>query len=187
MLDDNGANVGRFITRASTTSAPCSSTARPSTATCACSATSSRPARLPSRTSSRPCATPTAPCAWWSQQRRSIDTLIASSTGFSTDATTFLAKNEANLVGTVYAGEPIVHVYDGRRERLADLLQAVPHVLSNGAHGVRDGKIVMEGLMQFPFEFGRPYNAGDCTRYVGATGSNCRGGGSYPSPYRGHR
>ena len=32
-------------------------------------------------------------------------------------------------------------------------------MLSNGANGVEDGKIVMEGLMQFPFEFGKPYNA----------------------------
>ena len=69
----------------------------------------------------------------------------------------------------MYAGEPIVHVYNGRRDKLAALLQAVPKVLSNGANGVEDGKIVMEGLMQFPFEFGKPYNAGDCTRYVGAT------------------
>ena len=87
----------------------------------------------------------------------------------------------------MYAGEPIVHVYDGRRDKLAALLQAVPKVLSNGANGVEDGKIVMEGLMQFPFEFGKPYNGGDCTRYVGATASNCPGGRSYQSPYRGHQ
>ena len=105
----------------------------------------------------------------------------------TTETTAFLQRNEANLVGTIYAGEPIVHVYNGRRDKLADLLQAVPHVLSNGANGVKDGKIVMEGLMQFPFEFGKPYNSGDCARYVGATSANCKGGRSYHSPYRGHR
>lgn len=120
-------------------------------------------------------------------QRRSINTLIAGTTGLSSDTTSFLDANGGNLIGTVYAGEPIVHVYNGRRGKLADLLQAVPHVLSNGAHGVKNGKIVMEGLMQFPFEFGKPYSAKDCTRYVGATAANCPGGRSYHSPYRGHR
>ena len=120
------------------------------------------------------------------EQRRAVDRLIGGTTGLSGDTTGFLQHNEKNLVGTVYAGEPIVHVYNGRRDKLAQLLQAVPHVLSNGANGVKDGKIVMEGLMQFPFEFGRPYSAKDCTRYVGATASNCGGGGSYHSPYRGH-
>jgi phospholipid/cholesterol/gamma-HCH transport system substrate-binding protein len=119
-------------------------------------------------------------------QRHVVDQLISGTTGLSTETSTFLSANERNLVGTVYAGEPIVHIYNGRRDRLADLLQAVPHVLSNGAHGVKDGKIVMEGLMQFPFEFGRPYNSGDCAHYVGATASNCKGGDSYRSPYRGH-
>ncbi len=103
------------------------------------------------------------------EQRRAVDGLIGGTTGLSGDTTGFLQHNEKNLVGTVYAGEPIVHVYNGRRDKLAQLLQAVPHVLSNGANGVKDGKIVMEGLMQFPFEFGRPYSAKDCTRYVGAT------------------
>ena len=118
-------------------------------------------------------------------QRRSVDQLISGTTGLSTETTAFLQRNEANLVGTTYAGEPIVHVYNGRRDKLADLLQAVPHVLSNGANGVKDGKIVMEGLMQFPFEFGKPYSAQDCTRYVGASAANCAGGRSYHSPYRG--
>ena len=85
----------------------------------------------------------------------------------------------------MYAGEPIVHIYNGRRDKLAALLQAVPHVLSNGANGVKDGKIVMEGLMQFPFEFGKPYNSGDCTRYVGATASNCPVGRQLPLPVPG--
>jgi len=119
-------------------------------------------------------------------QRHALDQLIAGTTGLSTETTSFLQDNERNLVGTVYAGEPIVHVYNGRRDKLAQLLQAVPKVLSNGAHGVKDGKIVMEGLMQFPFEFGKPYNSGDCPRYIGATGTNCQSGGSYHSPYRGH-
>ena len=118
-------------------------------------------------------------------QRRSVDALISGTTGLSSETTTFLQRNEGNLVGTIYAGEPIVHVYNGRRDKLADLLQAVPHVLSNGANGVKDGKIVMEGLMQFPFEFGKPYSSKDCTRYVGATAANCAGGRSYHSPYRG--
>jgi phospholipid/cholesterol/gamma-HCH transport system substrate-binding protein len=120
-------------------------------------------------------------------QRHAIDQLISGTTGLSSETGTFLTKNESNLVGTVYAGEPIVHVYNGRRDKLAQLLQAVPHVLSNGAHGVKDGKIVMEGLMQFPFEFGKPYNSGDCVHYVGATAGNCKGGRSYHSPYRGHQ
>lgn len=118
-------------------------------------------------------------------QRRTIDTLIAGSTGLATETTTFLDANEKNLVGTIWAGEPIVHIYHGRRGRLAELLQAVPKVLSNGAHGVKDGRIVMEGLMEFPFELGRPYSAKDCPTYVGASGPNCAGGGHYSSPYRG--
>jgi phospholipid/cholesterol/gamma-HCH transport system substrate-binding protein len=120
-------------------------------------------------------------------QRHAIDQLISGTTGLSTEATSFLDANGKNLIGTVYAGEPVVHVYHGRQDKLAQLLQAVPKVLSNGAHGVKDGKIVMEGLMQFPFEFGKPYNSGDCTRYIGATAGNCPGGRSYHSPYRGHR
>ena len=121
------------------------------------------------------------------EQRHTVDQLIAGTTGLSTETASFLQGNERNLVGTVWAGEPVVHVYHGRRDKLAQLLQAVPHVLSNGAHGIKDGKIVMEGLMQFPFEFGKPFDAGDCARYVGASAANCRGGGSYHSPYRGHR
>ena len=120
-------------------------------------------------------------------QRRTVDALINGTTGLSSETSDFLQHNEQNLVGTIRAGEPIVHVYNGRRDRLADLLQAVPKVLSNGANGVVDGKIKMEGLMQFPFEVGKPYNAKDCTRYVGATASNCSGGGSYHSPYQGSR
>lgn len=120
------------------------------------------------------------------EQRRTVDRLISSTTGLSSETTGFLQDNEKNLVGTVYAGEPIVSVYNGRRDKLAQLLQAVPKVLSNGANGVKDGKIVMEGLMQFPFEFGKPYSAKDCTRYVGASAGNCGGGRSYHSPYRGH-
>jgi len=110
--------------------------------------------------------------------------LYADVPGLSRETTGFLTSNERNLVGTVYAGEPIVHVYNGRKDKLAALLQAVPKVLSNGANGVEDGKIVMEGLMQFPFEFGKPYNSGDCVRYIGAKAKNC--GGGYHSPYRGH-
>ena len=122
------------------------------------------------------------------EQKRNLDRLIAGTTGLSSETTGFLTGQRANLVGTVYAGEPIVHVYNGRRDKLAALLQAVPKVLSNGANGVEDGKIVMEGLMQFPFEFGKPYNSGDCVRYVGTgRAKNCGGGSSYHSPYRGHR
>lgn len=119
------------------------------------------------------------------EQRRTIDALIRNSTGLSSETTSFLQANGDNLVGTVLAGEPTVHIYNGRRGKLAQLLQAVPNVLSNGAHGVRDGKIKMEGLMQFPFEFGKPYSAKDCTRYAGANASNCPGGRSYHSPYGG--
>jgi phospholipid/cholesterol/gamma-HCH transport system substrate-binding protein len=119
-------------------------------------------------------------------QAKSISSLISGTTGLSNETTDFLQTNEKNLVGTIYAGEPIVHVYNGRRDKLAQLLQAVPKVLSNGAHGVKDGKIVMEGLMQFPFEFGKPYSSKDCTRYAGATASNCPGSHHYSSPYRGH-
>jgi len=121
------------------------------------------------------------------EQRRSIDALILSSTGLSGETTTFLDANADNLIGTVRAGEPIVHIYNGRRGKLAQLLQAVPNVLSNGANGVRDGKIKMEGLMQFPFEFGKPYSAKDCARYVGAKADNCAGGRRYHSPYGGSR
>ena len=78
-----------------------------------------------------------------------------------------------------------MHVYNGRRDKLAQLLQAVPHVLSNGAHGVKDGKIVMEGLMQFPFEFGKPYDSGDCARYVGASGGELQGRRQLPLPLQG--
>ena len=106
-------------------------------------------------------------------QKRNVDRLITGTTGLSSETTASSTDNERNLVGTVYAGEPIVHVYNGRRDKLAALLQAVPKVLSNGANGVEDGKIVMEGLMQFPFEFGKPYNSGDCVRYVGRPRPNC--------------
>jgi virulence factor Mce-like protein len=121
------------------------------------------------------------------EQRRTVDALISGTTGLSSETTAFLQHNERNLVGAVYAGEPIVHVYNGRRDKLASLLRAVPQVLSNGANGIKDGKIVMEGLMQFPFEFGKPYNAKDCVRYVDATAANCPGGRSYHSPYGGSR
>lgn len=120
-------------------------------------------------------------------QRRTIDSLISSSTGLSSETTMFLQANGDNLIGTVQAGEPIVHVYNGRRGKLAQLLQSVPRVLSNGANGVRDGKIKMEGLVQFPFEVGKPYSAKDCARYVGARAANCGGGRSYDSPYGGER
>lgn len=120
-------------------------------------------------------------------QRRSIDALISTSTGLTTDTTSFLQDTESDLVGAVEAGEPIVHIYNGRRDKLTQLLQAVPRVLSNGANGVADGKIRMEGLMEFPFDFGKPYSAKDCARYVGATAGNCPGGRSYHSPYGGHR
>ena len=39
---------------------------------------------------------------------------------------------------------------------------------------------------QVYFELGKPYSYGDCTHYVDASASNCHGGGSYRSPYRGH-
>ncbi len=120
-------------------------------------------------------------------QRRAIDSLISGSTGLSTEATTFLEGSGDDLIGAIRAGEPTVHIYRGRTGRLAELLQAVPKVLSNGANGIHDGKIRMEGLMQFPFDFGRPYGTKDCIRYVGATAPNCPGGGSYHSPYGGSR
>jgi virulence factor Mce-like protein len=118
-------------------------------------------------------------------QRRTIDSLIAGSTGLATETSRFLEANERNLTGTVWAGEPMVHIYNGRRGRLAELLEAAPTVLSNGAHSVKDGRIVMEGLLEFYGDFGRPYSAKDCPRYVGATGRNCAAGGHYSSPYRG--
>jgi phospholipid/cholesterol/gamma-HCH transport system substrate-binding protein len=187
MLQDNGANVGRFIERASTYLGTMLQH----------SDAFYRDLRLLGNvTQGAADAEPHLVAALRNShstlrlivdQRRTVDQLITGTTGLSSETSTFLQKNEGNLVGTVYAGEPIVHIYNGRRDKLAQLLQAVPHVLSNGANGVKDGKIVMEGLMQFPFEFGKPYSSGDCVHYVGASASNCRGGGgSYHSPYRGH-
>lgn len=118
-------------------------------------------------------------------QKHAIDRLIASSTGLSSETSSFLEQHGDDLVTTIWAGEPIVHIYHGRRDRLRDLLRAVPHVLSNGAHGVRDGKIKMEGLMEFPWDWGRPYHRNDCTRYLGGRAANCPGGGSYSSPWGG--
>ncbi len=120
-------------------------------------------------------------------QRQAIDSLIAGSTGLSTEADRFVRATGDDFTGAVWAGEPIVHVYHGRRGRLADLLRAVPKVLGNGAAGIKDGKILMEGLMEFPFDRGHPYERPDCIRYVGASAPNCAGGGSYRSPYRGSR
>ena len=186
MLEDNGADLGRFVERASTylgtmiAHSPAFYRDLRLLGTVLDAGAQAEPHLVAAMRSSH------STLRLVVGQRKAIDTLIAGSTGLSSDTSSFLEKNGGQLTRVVYAGEPIVHIYDGRRARLADLLKAVPHVLSNGAHGVRDGKIVMEGLMQFPFELGRPYNATDCTHYVGATASNCRGGRSYHSPYRGH-
>ena len=69
--------------------------------------------------------------------------------------------------------------------RRVRFMKPVPKVLSNGANGVEDGKIMMEGLVELPFDFSKPYSDQDCTRYAGATASNCPGGGRYHSPYGG--
>ena len=105
------------------------------------------------------------------EQHQQISALIASTTTLGRLGTKLMAEDGDRIVDLTRSTGPTLRIVAAHSPDIAKLFDRVPTVLNNGANGIKDGRIQMEGMIGAnPYA---PYTAADCPRYESLAGSNC--------------
>lgn len=113
------------------------------------------------------------------EQREDIAALLGQATRSTRTAHGVLQDNEEHLIRLVGTVSPVLQTWAERRDRLEAVLEWMPAVLNNGASGIGEHGIKIDGYIEW--ESPEPYTSADCPRYPGLAGSNCPDGSSRSS------